>query len=181
MSNPAFYRLLKFSLVGAVGIGVQLGVITALTAIRVNYLPATALGVECALVHNFFGHRRFTWSDRARSRIRGSLAPLFRFHLSNGIISLAGNLLLMRLLVGKLMVPVLLGNIVSIAVCFVANFWAADRWVFFASQVELPQPIATPDEPSSEMVTPRTPVSRRPAPASAPACAARMEDKSDQL
>lgn len=178
MSNSAFSRLLKFALVGAVGIGVQLGVLTALTAMRINYLPATALGVECALVHNFFGHQHFTWTDRA---IRASLASLVRFHLSNGIISLAGNLLLMRLLVGKLMLPVLLANVISIAACFVANFLAADRWVFFVSPGKPSKPIGAWNHKCAEMITPRAPVPRRSVPASAPRCAARMEHKSERL
>ncbi|MFZ0771872.1 MAG: GtrA family protein [Candidatus Sulfotelmatobacter sp.] len=128
--NRGAYRLLKFALVGGIGIGVQLAVLAALTEIKINYLLATALAVECAVIHNFLWHRGFTWADRPRSGMRDSLASLFRFHLSNGLISLVGNLALMRLLVAGLGLPVLHANIASIAACFVANFLASDRWVF---------------------------------------------------
>jgi putative flippase GtrA len=128
--SRAGLRLLKFSVVGALGIGVQLGALATLTAARVNYLPATALSVECAVIHNFLWHRRFTWRDRTPPGRRALLASMLRFHMSNGLISLAGNLVLMRLLAGGLGWPVLQANIATIAVCFVANFLASDRWVF---------------------------------------------------
>jgi putative flippase GtrA len=133
MSNAAYRRLLKFSLVGGMGVGVQLGALAALTAIKMNYLLATALAVEAAVIHNFLWHQRFTWADRARSGMRDSLPALFRFHLTNGLISVVGNLLLMKLLVGEFSLPVLRANIATIAVCFVANFLASDHRVFLSS------------------------------------------------
>ena len=133
MSNAAFPRVLKFALIGGLGVGVQLGVLAALNAIKINYLLATALAVEAAVIHNFLWHQRFTWADRARTGVRGSLCTLFRFHLSNGLISVVGNLLLMRLLVPEFKLPVLRANTATIAVCFLANFLASDRWVFSSS------------------------------------------------
>jgi putative flippase GtrA len=130
VSDAAFLRVLKFSLVGGIGVGVQVGMLAALTAMRINYLLATALAVEVAVIHNFLWHQRFTWADRAR---RGTMAALFRFHLSNGLLSLVGNLLLMRVLVPEFKLPVLRANIAAIATCFIANFLASDRWVFSSS------------------------------------------------
>ncbi|HEY1658403.1 MAG TPA: GtrA family protein [Candidatus Sulfotelmatobacter sp.] len=129
MSNALCMRLLRFSLVGALGIVVQLGAISVLVA-RIDYLPATALAVECAILHNFMWHRRFTWSERTQTGIRNFLFRLVRFHTSNGLVSLVGNLLLMRLLVGNLKLPVFSANLACISICFVANFLASDRWVF---------------------------------------------------
>jgi putative flippase GtrA len=48
------------------------------------------------------------------------------------VVSIAGNLLLMRFLAGKVGLPVLVSNVVSIAACFVANYLLGDRWVFVA-------------------------------------------------
>jgi putative flippase GtrA len=137
MTSAASSRLLKFSLVGGIGVAVQLGVLAALTAMHISYLPATGGAVECALVHNFMWHWRFTWSDRSRPGVRHALAYFLRFHVSNGLISLLGNLLLMRFLVGNLRLPVLLANLATIAACFVANFQASDRWVFLHLQSSL--------------------------------------------
>jgi putative flippase GtrA len=123
-------RLLKFSLVGAVGVGVQLGMLALLTAAGIGYLWATGLAVESAVLHNFFWHLGFTWPDRRRHDLRWLLHRLLRFHVANGLISVAGNVVVMRLLVGELNLPLLPANIAAISVCFVANFVTGDRWVF---------------------------------------------------
>ena len=122
------WRWCKFSLVGAMGIVVQLVTLALLTAAGVHYLLATALAVEAAVLHNFAWHQNFTWSDRGG----GILGRLARFHLTNGVISLLGNLALMRLLTGGLGMQPVPANLLSIAACFVANFFAADRVVFLA-------------------------------------------------
>ena len=55
-------RWLKFNLVGGIGIVVQLLALFVLkTAFGLNYLIATALAVEGAVIHNFLWHERFTW------------------------------------------------------------------------------------------------------------------------
>jgi putative flippase GtrA len=120
------WRWCKFSLVGAMGIVVQLGTLALLTTAGVEYLLATAVAVEAAVLHNFAWHQNFTWNDR-RGGILGRLA---RFHLTNGAISILGNIVLMRLLVGYCGLPALPANLGSIAVCWLANFLAADRVVF---------------------------------------------------
>lgn len=130
--SPSSVRLMKFLLIGGIGIGVQLGVLAVLTEIRVNYLLATFLAVEAAVLHNFTWHQVFTWSDRRGEEDAGSqvLKRLWRFQISNGAISLFGNLLVMRVLVGFGKIPVMVANLVSITVCCLANFIASDRWVF---------------------------------------------------
>jgi len=124
------HRMLKFSLVGAVGIAVQFVVLCGLVKAHVNYLLATALAVESAVVHNFVWHQQFTWSDQVDKRRFASLGRFFRFHLSNGAISLLGNLLLMRIFVGGLGFPLVVANGGAILACFGANFVASDYWVF---------------------------------------------------
>lgn len=59
-------RWLKFNLVGGIGIVVQMLTLVMLkTGLHFNYLLATALAVETAVIHNFFWHERFTWADRS--------------------------------------------------------------------------------------------------------------------
>jgi putative flippase GtrA len=124
------WRLLKFSVVGAAGIAVQLATLAVLVAIGVNYLLATALAVEIAILHNFFWHRRFTWASRLSRARQTAARSLIRFHMGNGLISLLGNLILMRLLAGVLHVPVIGANILAITTCWLSNFFTSDRWVF---------------------------------------------------
>ena len=101
--NRTFFRWVKFNAVGGIGIGVQLAALAVFRSLlHFNYLLATALAVETAVIHNFLWHERFTWADRPAARPVQSLARLAKFNLSNGGVSIVGNLLLMRLLVGEL-------------------------------------------------------------------------------
>ena len=124
------WRFFRFNLVGAIGIAVQLAVLELLRRAGVDYLLATVLAVEAAILHNFAWHQRYTWRDRAGVSRWESFARLLRFHLANGAVSLVGNALMMRWLVGELRLPVLPANIAAIAACGVLNFLLGDRLVF---------------------------------------------------
>jgi len=125
-------RWIKFNLVGAVGIGVQLAALWMLTAFGVGYMIATALAVESAVLHNFVWHKRFTWMDRCNARPAETISRLVRFNLSTGVVSIVGNLLLMRLLVEEAHLRPMPANLIAIGVCSIANFIVSDRWVFRA-------------------------------------------------
>lgn len=123
-------RWLRFNLVGGGGIGVQLAVLAALKAgLQLNYLWATALAVEAAVINNYLWHMRFTWADRAA---RSELSRFARFNLTTGVFSIAGNLALMRLLVDLAHLQYLAANIITIATCSLLNFVVSDRLVFKA-------------------------------------------------
>lgn len=125
-----FIRWLRFNFVGLLGIGVQLGVLTLLVSVaQLNYLLATALAVEAAVLHNFLWHERYTWRERTRGT-PGVPRRLLRFHLANGLISIGGNLLFMGLLAGALGLHYLPANLLSIAMCGILNFLAGDFLVF---------------------------------------------------
>jgi dolichol-phosphate mannosyltransferase len=124
------WRFLRFKVVGAIGIAVQLAVLELLRRIGVDYMPATIVAVEAAILHNFVWHERYTWRDRGSVSRWESLARLLRFHLANGAVSLAGNAAMMRWLVGEMGVPVLPANVAAIAACGVVNFVLGDRLVF---------------------------------------------------
>ena len=131
----AFVRWVKFSFVGLIGVGVQLSALFFLTRLgRLDYLIATVIAVECAVVHNFGWHQRFTWRDRGQTHLLQTLGRFLRFNAGNGAISLVGNVLLMRALVGQLHFHVMPANLASVAVCALANFIVSDRWVFMASR-----------------------------------------------
>lgn len=129
--NLLFRRYLKFNLVGGIGIGVQLaGLWFYENAFHLHYLLATALAVETAVLHNFVWHERFTWNDRSGGGWRAAAGRLLRFHAGNGLISIVGNVALMRLFAGALRMPHLAANALAIAICSVANFAAGEWFVF---------------------------------------------------
>ncbi len=122
-------RWLKFNVVGAVGMGVQLGALAGFNRLlHGHYLVATGAALELTLLHNFFWHERFTWRDRRASVPR--LRALLRFHAANGLVSLLGNLMLMRLLVQGGHVPLLVANGIAIVCCSLANYGLGSRWAF---------------------------------------------------
>ena len=99
------------------------------SGLGLNYLLATALAVEATVLHNFFWHERFTWSDR---RARTSLSRLAKFNLTTGGLSILGNVVAMKLLLEVAGVEYLAANLLSIAACSILNFFVADRAIFLA-------------------------------------------------
>ena len=129
--RAAGLRWLKFNAVGGMGIIVQLGVLALLkSGLRVNYLTATVVAVEAAVLHNFVWHERFTWADRVQVSVRESPLRLMKFNLSNGMVSIVGNVLLMKILVSGMRLNYMVANVVAIAACSILNFVVSDRLVF---------------------------------------------------
>jgi len=129
--NRSLLRWVKFNAVGGVGIGVQLAALAVLRSwLKLDYLLATGLAVEIAVIHNFLWHERFTWADRPATRPMQSLLRLAKFNASNGAVSMVGNLGLMRLLVGEMKLNYVASNLVAIVVCSLVNFLLSDRLVF---------------------------------------------------
>jgi putative flippase GtrA len=93
-----------------------------------HYLYASAAAVELAVLHNFVWHVLYTWRDRRDGS--ALLSRLMRFHLSNGLVSIVGNLVLMRVLVHEIHLPLLLSNGIAILCCSVVNFCLGNSWAF---------------------------------------------------
>ena len=124
-------RWVKFSAVGVLGIGVQMSSFALLfSGLGVNYMAATALAVEAAVLHNFAWHERYTWKDRRRGGTRDLIYRLARFHAGTGLVSIAGNLALMRLFVGGMGINHYLASGASIGLCSLLNFAVSEWFVF---------------------------------------------------
>jgi len=134
-------RWCKFNFVGGIGVGVQCAALLLLKSVlHFNYLAATAIAVEAAVVHNFVWHEQFTWVDRIKpDRIepdwirrswRPSLARFLRFNLTNGAVSILGNLALMKVMVGQGHLNYLAANAIAITLCSLANFLVSNESVF---------------------------------------------------
>jgi putative flippase GtrA len=124
-----FIRWSKFNAVGGMGMMLQL---TALGIFERcapgHYILISAVAVEIAILHNFIWHLHYTWRDRIDGSAR--LVPLVRFHLSNGLVSMVGNLAILRFLVQRFRVPLLMADCIAILCCSMINFGFGDRWVF---------------------------------------------------
>ena len=126
-------RWVKFNVVGGGGVIVQLALLAILTQLLdVHYLLATLIAVEGAILHNFVWHQKWTWRDQPTHSLAGIGSRLLRFHLSNGLTSILGNTLLIKVFVDTFQLPVVIAGLAAIAVCSLLNFLLSDLFVFRA-------------------------------------------------
>jgi putative flippase GtrA len=153
-----FVRFLRFNVVGAIGVAVQIASLALLVSVLgLHYLPATAIAIELSVLHNFLWHERWTWRDRtgnarcswpkaecamphARGALRDagyrarragfSLTRLVKFHIGNGLVSMIGSLALMPVFVSVLGLHYIPANLATIAATGLFNFLLGDRVVF---------------------------------------------------
>jgi dolichol-phosphate mannosyltransferase len=123
-------RASAFAIVGGIGFLVQLGVAWFLTdVLQLQYLIATVMATEMAIVQNFLCHARWTWADRT---VAGDalVRRFLRFQLATGAVSLVGAAALTPLLVEAGHVQYLVASTLTVVVCALANFVGNDRIVF---------------------------------------------------
>lgn len=121
-------RWLRFNVVGIAGAVVQLAALWLLARVAgIEYVVATALAVEIAVMHNFAWHEAWTWHGMPREGRRRRLA---RFHVANGILSIAANTLFTWLFVHTFGMPLLISNLGAMCVTALLNFALAAAWVF---------------------------------------------------
>ena len=125
-------HFIRFNLVGVIGFALQSAALFVLThsAHPLGYLAATAAAVELAVLNNFIWHQRWTWKHRPSATTGETLHRLLKFNITNGAISIAGNLVFMSILVGSFGLPITGANVTSVAACSICNFFLADRIAF---------------------------------------------------
>jgi putative flippase GtrA len=121
-------RWLRFNAVGIGGAVVQLGALALFARVfGMQYVVATILAVEVAVLHNFAWHEVWTWRGLpADERWR----RLLRFHAANGFISIASNALFTWLFKRYVGLPLLFSNVTAIALTAILNYILASTWVF---------------------------------------------------
>ena len=126
-------HFMRFNLVGVIGFALQSAALFVLThsAHPLGYLAATAAAVELAVLNNFIWHQRWTWKNRPSATTGETLRRLLKFNITNGAVSIAGNLVFMSILVGSLGLPITGANVASVAACSICNFFLADRIAFY--------------------------------------------------
>jgi len=128
--KPGLVAWLKFNAVGVMGMGVQLSVLALLrSGLAWPIRAATVVAVECAVLQNFVWHERWTWAYRGLA-FRGVPGRLLRFNVSNGLVSIAGNLVFMELLAVRLHLNYLFSNVAAIGACACLNFFISHKLVF---------------------------------------------------
>jgi len=125
-------RRTRFVIVGAAGFAVQLACLQALLSLQVQYLLATAIAVEAAILHNFVWHAVWTWRDRP-THAAELVGRFVRFNSVSAAASILGNVAIVWALVHGLRVPVAAANALAVAMVSVLNYAGLERWVFVPS------------------------------------------------
>ncbi len=128
--KPGLASWLRFNAVGILGVGVQLAILATLrSGWGLSVRISTIIAVECTVLHNFVWHERWTWAHRELG-LRGLPGRLLRFNVSNGLISIIGNVVLMEFLAVRLKLNYIIANLIAIIACSLLNYFASDRLVF---------------------------------------------------
>lgn len=138
------YRFIKFGIVGASGVVVNLTVLyigheyifhAIESSYRKPYL-SLALAISLATLNNFTWNRLWTWADRVRTLEAGEVHPVslrvlsmeFGQYVTASAFGSALQYVLTLLLSNSM--DYRLANIIAIAAASVSNFLANDRWTF---------------------------------------------------
>jgi putative flippase GtrA len=84
------------------------------------------MAVALAVIHNFAWHRLWTWKHRQCALF----STLGRFAVANGLLSLAGNVGVMVVLVSGAHVNPIAANVVAIFSSGLLSFWLGEAVVF---------------------------------------------------
>jgi dolichol-phosphate mannosyltransferase len=127
--NVLHPRLLKFGIVGATGIAVNMGSLYLLTDYgKIPYFVASLIAIELSILSNFSINLGWTWKDRSEA---GTVwFKLVRYHIGVGITALLGNYLILIAMTEWLGVYYLISNLVGIGVGTLANYIVNDLWTF---------------------------------------------------
>ncbi|HYL75698.1 MAG TPA: GtrA family protein [Bryobacteraceae bacterium] len=126
----------RFNAVGIAGFALQLGTLWVLARVfGMQYLLATALAVELALLHNFVWHEAWTWPGLG---VHGRWRRLARFHVANGFVSIASNVAFTWMLMQGFHLPLLIANTGAVVAAALLNFALAAWWVFSNPSVPAP-------------------------------------------
>lgn len=122
-------RLLKFGIVGASGVAVNMGCLYLLTeSARIPYFVASLVAIELSILSNFTVNLLWTWRDRSDE---GTLwTKLFRYHVGAGATAFLGNYLILIALTELLGMYYMISNLIGIGVGTLSNYVINDLWTF---------------------------------------------------
>ncbi|HEY6951113.1 MAG TPA: GtrA family protein, partial [Bacteroidota bacterium] len=122
-------RMLKFGIVGATGIVVNMGCLYAVTEYgKIPYFVGSLIAIELSILSNFWINLVWTWKDRSGA---GTVWPkLLRYHVGAGATAFLGNYLILIGLTELFGVNYMLSNLIGIGVGTLSNFVINDLWTF---------------------------------------------------
>ena len=126
-------RLIKFGIVGASGVVVNVGGLYLFTEYaRIPYFVASVIAIELSILSNFTINLLWTWRDRSRE---GTLwSKIVRYHIGAGATAFLGNYLILIALTEFFGMHYMISNLIGIAVGTFSNYLINDLWTFKKKQ-----------------------------------------------
>jgi dolichol-phosphate mannosyltransferase len=151
LSSEGLRRFIKFAVVGASGVLVNMGVFALCAEIAFSDLSgelrnvlAGIVGVVVSILSNFLLNDAWTWRDRRREGSRHFLTRMGKYYVVAGI---AGTVQIgvLYALSGPMDLNAYLSNFAGIVAGVLINFFVNNLWTFRADGSTLPD--KTPGEP----------------------------------
>jgi len=122
-------RLIKFGIVGASGVGVNVGCLYVFTEFaHLPYFVSSILAIELSIISNFTANLLWTWRDRSEE---GTLwTKLVRYHIGAGATAFLGNYLILVALTEFFGMHYMISNLIGIAFGTFSNYLINDLWTF---------------------------------------------------
>ena len=126
-------RLIKFGIVGASGVVVNVGGLYLFTEYaRIPYFVASVIAIELSILSNFTINLLWTWRDRSKE---GTLwTKIVRYHIGAGATAFLGNYLILIALTEFFGMHYMISNLIGIAVGTFSNYLINDLWTFKKKQ-----------------------------------------------
>lgn len=123
-------RFAKFCMVGASGVGVNMGLLWLLTEhVGLPYLLSAAISIETSIISNFILNDFFTFHDRRSPTVKSFFNRLWKFN----VVSIAGlsiNIGMLWLLTEVAGVYYLVSNLCGIALAMLWNYTVNTWWTW---------------------------------------------------
>jgi putative flippase GtrA len=121
-------RLVKFGIVGASGVFVNMGCLYLLKEFAgIPYFIASLIAIELSILSNFTVNLLWTWRDRSEGTF---WTKMWRYHVGAGATAFLGNYLILVALTELLKLHYLISNLIGIGVGTLANYVINDLWTF---------------------------------------------------
>ena len=127
-TNLLHPRILKFSIVGAIGVLVNMGTLYFLTEfVSILYIISSIIAIELSIIGNFLLNDIWTWNERKKKKFS---RRFIQYHISAGITAFLANWLLLIFLTEVAGIYYLISNLIGICVGMLSNFILNDLWTF---------------------------------------------------
>jgi dolichol-phosphate mannosyltransferase len=130
--RPRLVEFLKFAVVGASGVFVNMGILyllTRSTTLSLEY--ASPIAIEASILTNFFINNSWTFKKRNTKVVFWQ--RVFRYHLVTGLAGIV-NYLTLLLLVKMLDMHDMIANLIGIAIGTLINFFLNSLWTWQKKQ-----------------------------------------------